>query len=100
VEVTLIGILVEIDGKAALRIEGAKTLELAPLEHKVQWDPTRKAEQEATPEEREAHRRLIARPGPGRMRSAKVKVAGPFKSPTTEGERPTLTVRTFVFTEP
>jgi hypothetical protein len=100
VEVTVVGTLVEVDGKPALRIEGGQTLRLAPLEHKVQWDPKRKAEQQATPEEREAHRRLIARPVPKPGRSAKVKVTGPLKAPASKGEATTLTVRAFAEVEP
>jgi hypothetical protein len=100
VEVTVVGSVVEVDGKPALRIEGGKTLRLAPLDRKVQWDPKRKAEQQATPEEREAHRRLIARIAPKPGRSAKVNVTGPLKAPASKGEETTLTVRTFADVEP
>lgn len=100
VEVTVVGTLVEVYGKPALRIEGGKTLELAPVEHKVQWDPKRKAEQQATPEEREAHQRLIARPAPKPGRSARVKVTGPLKAPASKGKETTLTVREFAEVEP
>jgi hypothetical protein len=100
VEATVVGTLVEVDGKPALRIEGGKTLRLAPLDRKVQWDPKRKAEQQATPEEREAHRRLIARLAPGRDRSAMVKVTGPLKPPASKGEETTLMVRAYIEVEP
>ena len=100
VEVTVIGTIVEIDSKPTLRIEGGKTLWLAPLEHKVEWDPKRKAEQEATTEEREAHRRLINSSASEQRRPTKVKVTGPLKRPQLKGERPTLTVRTFAVVKP
>ena len=95
VEVTVVGTVVEVAGKPALRIEGGKTLRLTPLEHKVQWDPKRKAEQNATTEEREAHSRLInhAKLQPGRL--ARVSITGPLKRANSNGEGPTLTVRTF-----
>ena len=82
VEVTVSGILVEVDGKKALRIEDGTTLKLAPLEHKAEWDPKRKTEKRAIAEEREAHRRLVNGPAPKRGRSTKVKVTGPTKRPT------------------
>jgi hypothetical protein len=100
VEVTVVGIVVEVDGKRALRIEDGKTLRLAPLDRKVQWDPKRKAELQATPEECEAYRRLMARIAPKSRRSAKVKVTGPLKAPASKGEETTLTVRTFADVEP
>ncbi len=100
VEVTVVGNLVEVDGKPALRIEGGQTLRLAPLEHKVQWDPKRKDEQQATAEEREAHRRLVARIVLKPARSAKVKVTGPLKASASKGEESILSVRTFAAVEP
>jgi hypothetical protein len=100
VEVTVIGTLVEVDSKPNLRIEGGKTLKLAPLEHKVEWDPKRKTEQQATTEEREAHRRLINSSAPKRGRSTKIKVTGPLKRSTSKGEPPTLTVRAFAAVKP
>jgi hypothetical protein len=100
VEVTVVGIVVEVDGKPALRIEGGKTVRLAPLGRKVQWDPTRKAEQQATPEEREAHRRLVARPAPERGRPSRVKVTGPLKRSASKGEEAIVAVRKFADAEP
>jgi hypothetical protein len=97
--VTVVGTLLEVDRKPALRLEGGKTLRLAPLEHKVQWDPKRKAEQQATTEERDAHRRLINCPAPEGGRSTKIKVTGPLKRPKSKGEPLILTIRTFVVVE-
>jgi hypothetical protein len=100
VELTVVGTVVEVGGKPALHLEDGKTLVLVPLGRKVQWDPKRNVEQQATPEERDAHRRLISRHSSKRGGSIWVKVTGPFKSAASKGEEPTLMVRTFADAKP
>ena len=100
VEVTVVGTVVEVGAKPALRLEDGKTLVLVPLGRKVQWDPKRNVEQQATPEERDAHRRLISRHASKEGGPPRVKVTGPFKSPASKGEEPTLMVRTFADAKP
>jgi hypothetical protein len=100
VELTVVGTVVEVGGKPALRLEDGKTLVLIPLGRKVQWDPKRNVEQQATPDERDAHRRLISRHSSKQGGPPRVKVTGPFESPVSKGEEPTLMVRTFADAKP
>jgi hypothetical protein len=93
VEATIDGDLVEVDGRLALKVaDGGPVLALAPLSHKVQWDPRLKQEAAATDTERAAYTRL-AEPAGGKSR---VRIVGPLVA-TDSGPLPLLEVRHFVW---
>jgi hypothetical protein len=101
VEVTVVGVLVEVAGRPCLRmVEGDRTLPLARLEHKVQWDPKQKREQPATAEERESYQRLVDHLARENKPLTKVRITGPLKPPDRRGGSPILSVRTFAQLEP
>jgi hypothetical protein len=93
IEATVDGELVEGEGGLALRIPGGPVLPLAPLTHKVQWDPRLKRELPATGLEQAAYARLdTQRAG----RSGRVRIVGPLVA-TESGQLPLLEVRQFVW---
>jgi hypothetical protein len=94
VEATIDGTLEESCGRLALRIpDTGQLLYLAPLEHKIQWDPRRGCEQPATAEERSAYDRLV---GEWRQQPGRVEVVGPLAQ-TTDNRPSVLEVRQFTW---
>jgi hypothetical protein len=93
VEATVEGVLVDVEGRPALKLPGSggEILPLAPLEHKVQWDVRQNRVEAMTDMERGAFERLGAeRPQHG----TRVRIVGPLM-PGDGGRPPRLEVRQF-----
>jgi hypothetical protein len=93
VEAVVEGTLVRKDNRAVLRLpERLGELEVAVLKRKVQYDPKAQREEPATPDEREAHARLLAQ-WDGQPRT--VRITGPLTQPNDDGLPAVLEVRLF-----
>jgi hypothetical protein len=94
VEATIDGCLEDRGGQLALRVSGTRDLLLlAPLRHKVQWDPRLEREQPMTAEEGTAYTRLTAQ---SVQVGRPVRIVGPLVE-TGAGVLPTLEVRQFIW---
>jgi hypothetical protein len=92
VEGTIEGVLVDVEGRPALKIPGSgEVLPLAALEHKVQWDVPHNRVQLITESERLAYERLVTERA---QRGARVCIVGPLV-PGEGGRPPLLEVRSF-----
>jgi hypothetical protein len=94
VEATIDGRLEQRGGQVALRVSvTGDLLLLAPLRHKVQWDPRLKREQPATAEERAAYTRLAEQ---AVQEGRSVRIVGPLVE-SSAGELPALEVRQVIW---
>jgi hypothetical protein len=90
VEATVVGTLEDGTGPLVLELsETGERLPLAPLSHKIQWDPEKQREHPMTRQEQGALARLRGQLGPG---SGRFEVVGPLVS---QNETLQLEVRSF-----